>query len=307
VSQFTWLDRKGNRQAVVGEPGEWNFWRLSRDGRRAAVSRNRAGGSDLWILETERGVSSRFTSRPGVSVWPVWSPDQRTIVFSAAAPRNMFRKEITGAGTEQRINESSNTQWATDWSGDGHFVLYQENAPGTQIDLWILLVTPDGRPAPGTNPRPYLRTPFNEWMGRFSPEPNPRWVAYQSDESGRYEVYVDGFPEPHGKTRISTGGGYFPQWGAQVGKDGRELFYVSPDNKLMSVNLAFAGDSVEPSAPHERFALPTVDAASSDASTYEVAPDGNRFLVRGTPQQSSPPLTVIVNWPGLLKKGAAGP
>jgi hypothetical protein len=212
-----------------------------------------------------------------------------------------------GAGMEQRLSQSPNTQLASDWSLDGHFVLYREVAPGTQNDLWILPVMPDGHPAPDAKPRPYLHTPFNEWLGRFSPEPNPRWVAYDSDESGKYEVYVDSFPQPSGKIRISTDGGLYPQWGAPVGRDGRELFYISPDNKLMVVNLRFAGVSLKPSAPSELFALPTVGIAASGQSYYEVAPDGNRFLVRATPQRASPPLTVIVNWPALLKKGSAAP
>ena len=306
LSQFTWLDSRGMPQGVVGEPGEWSNFDVSRDGRRIAAARDRADGSDLWMLDTDRGVSSRFTFRPGLSLYPVWSPDGRTIVFSADAPRNLFRKEISGAGMEQRIAQSPTTQLVTDWSRDGRSVLYFDIAPSTQFDLWVLPVTPDGRPAPDAKARPYLRTPFNEWQGHFSPEPNPRWVAYQSDESGRYEVYINSFPQAGSKIRISTDGGAFPQWGALVGKDARELFYVSPDSKLMMVTLKFVGDSVEPSGPHELFILPT-ETGSGAFSPYEVAPDGNRFLVRATPQQASPPLTVIVNWPALLKKGQAAP
>ena len=307
LSQFTWLDRKGKPQAIVGEPGGWTSFQISHDGRRIVASRDRADGSDLWMLETERGVSSRFTFRPGLSLFPAWSPDDRTIVFNFAAPRNLFRKDVTGAGMEQRITQSPYIQSVNDWSRDGLFVLYHEIAPGTQFDLWILPVTPDGRTASGAKPRPYVRTPFNESLGRFSPEPNPRWVAYQSDESGRYEVYVNSFPEAGTKIQISTDGGAYPEWGAPVGNDGRELFYVSPDNKLMVVALKFVKDSVEPSTPRELFVLPIAQFASSAYGPYEVAPDGNRFLVRATPQQASPPLTVIVNWPALLKKGAVAP
>ena len=129
---------------------------------------------------------------------------------------------------------------------------------------------------------------------------NPRWIAYVSDESGRYEIYIDSFPERRRKTPISTGGGLYPTWGA----DGRELYYVSPDLKLMAVSLKMATDSVEPSAPRELFPLPVVDTGFSP---YVPGPDG-RFLVRATPQQQAgEPLTVIVNWPALLKKGAGAP
>jgi hypothetical protein len=144
-----------------------------------------------------------------------------------------------------------------------------------------------------------LQTQFNETYGRFSPEDSPRWVAYQSDETGRAEVYIQAFPEPHGPTRISTTGGIYPQWGP----DGRELFYVSLDYKLMAVSLKLEPGSVQPkpSAPHELIALPVVGVFEP----YEVAPDGQRFLVRATSAQASRPLTVIVNWPALLKKAAA--
>jgi hypothetical protein len=122
-------------------------------------------------------------------------------------------------------------------------------------------------------------------------------VAYQSDESGRYEVYIDAFPQPRGKTRISTGGGTYPQWGA----GGRELFYVSADFKLMAVDLKLTTDSVKPSAPRELFRLPVVD---DGYSPYDAPPDGQRFLVRATPERgAAQPLTVIVNWPALLKEG----
>jgi hypothetical protein len=157
---------------------------------------------------------------------------------------------------------------------------------------------PDGKPAPETKPRLYLRTRFDESWGRFSPEAPPRWVAYRSDETGRYEICIQAFPEPRGKFQISTGGGQYPQWGA----GGRELFYVSPDNKLMVVNLKLRADSVEPSAPRELFPLPVVDTG---LPPYDTTSNGQRFLVRATLGQAGQPLTVIVNWPALMKKGAA--
>ncbi len=220
------------------------------------------------------------------------------IVFSSGTPLNLFRKEPRGAGNEQRLTQAPNLQLANDWSRDGRFLLYYEIAPGTQRDLWILGVTPEGKPAPDATLRPYLRTRFNESWGRFSPEASPRWVAYQSDETGRYEVYIQAFPEPQGKFQISTGGGQYPQWGA----GGRELFYLSLDYKLMVVSVKLGADSVEPSTPRELFPLPAVDTGQSP---YDTAPDGQRFLVRAAPGEAGQPLTVIVNWPALLKKGAA--
>ena len=144
-------------------------------------------------------------------------------------------------------------------------------------------------------PLPQLR-PRSISSGRRIVKPPPT-VAYQSDETGRWEVYIQSFPEPRGAARISTGGGQFPQWGASA----RELLYVSRDNKLMAVSLKMAAGAVEPSTPSELFPLPTVDGRSP----YDTTPDGQRFLVRAMPpEKAAQPLTVIVNWPALLKKEA---
>jgi len=295
-SQFTWLDRSGRRLRVVAEPGEYGTFRLSPDGRRIAVQRDRPGGADLWFLDTERGVSSRFTSLAGLNSYPVWSPDSRAILFSSSGALNLFRKQATGASAEERVTQSPNQQDANDWSRDGRWILYHEIAPDTGRDLWVLPVTADGRPAAGGKPRPYLRTRFTEWWGRFSPEPSPRWIAYQSDETGKPEIYLQSFPEPRGKSQISTGGGQYPEWGA-LGNNGRELFYVSLDNRMMAVSLNLGADSVEASVPHELFPLPVADLGWNP---YDVSADGQQFLVRATPELVAQPLTVIVNWPVLF-------
>jgi Tol biopolymer transport system component/DNA-binding winged helix-turn-helix (wHTH) protein len=291
LRQFRWVDRTGKPRAAVGEPAFSAFFHLSPDGRRVAVTRINPVGTDLWILDVDRGVPSRLVSRPGMNVSPVWSPDGRTILFASDAPPNLFRKDASGTSGEQRLTQSPNPQFPMGWSRDGRFILYEEDtAPGNQRSLWILPVAPGD-----VKPRPYLRAAFNESNGQFSPD--TRWVAFQSDESGRYEVYIDTFPEPRGKVRISTGGGVLPQWGA----GGRELFYVSPDSTLMSVTLKLGTGSLEPSAPHALFPLLVID---TDVSPYDAAPDGQRFLVLETAEHAAQPLTVIVNWPALLTKAA---
>ncbi len=297
LGQLTWFDRTGKSQGVVGEPGDYSTFRLSPNGRRVAASLERAGStSNLWMMEVERGVAGPFTLNFGQ--FPVWSPDGRTIVFSSGGPiYNLSRKDSSGAGAEQGLTPSPNSQWAGDWSRDGRWLLYTNVMPDAQRDLWISPVTPEGKPAPDAAPGPYLRTPFIERSGRFSPESPPRRVAYHSDKSGHTEVYIDSFPEPRGATQISKGGGQYPQWGADAG----ELFYVSLDNKLMTVNLKIGSDTVEPSTPRELFPLPAMDTGYCP---YDTTLDGRRFLVRATPEHgASQPLTVIVNWPALLKEG----
>ena len=300
LSQLKWFDRAGKALGILGDPAQYEMFRLSPDGRRVAVSLLRQNGADLWLTDVERGVASRFSSRPGVNYFPVWSSDGRNIVFGSgmSVVSDLFRKEVNGAGMEELLRSNERVANAMDWSRDGRWVLYFEIAAGTQRDMWMMQVTSDGKPL---QPKPYLKTPASEWQGRFSPEPNPRWVAYQSDESGRYEVYINSFPEARSKARISTAGGVYPQWGS----GGRELFYMSPENKLMAVSIKLGADAVEVSTPRELFTLPAFDNGLD--APYDVAPDGQRFLVRATPQQQAgQPLTLIVNWPALLKKGTAG-
>jgi len=292
--QFTWFDRTGKPLSTVGKLGEYNSFRISPDGSTIAATSFRPAAAGLWRLEVKRGVASRLTSKSNISLYPIWSPDGRTIVFRSGMPRNLFRVESSGAGNEERLTESPNLQDPTDWSQDGRWILYFEVTPGAR-QLWILPVTPAGKIQPGAKPRTYLSTPFNESWGRFSPEASPRWVAYQSDETGRWEVYIQAFPEPHGKFQISTGGGKYPQWGAGA----RELFYLSPDNKLMAVSLKLGTDSVEPSAPRELFLLPADDIGFPP---YDTAPDGLRFLAPAMAGQAGEPLNMIVNWQSLLKK-----
>jgi serine/threonine protein kinase len=293
--QFTWVDRTGKRLAGVGEPLDIGPYRLSPDGRRLATTRNSGIGTDLWLMELERGVASRFTFESN-SLWPVWSPDGRTILYAHFNPPGLVRKASSGAGGEGPTFTQPLGQviTPTDWSRDGHFLVY--SYAGAQPGLWVLSLTPDGRPAANEKPRRYTGGQFSASQGRFSPDTH--WVAYQSDESGRSEIYADSFPDPRGKVQISTDGGSYPEWGP----DGRELFYVSPDKKLMAANVKVGADSVEPSAPRELFPLPIVEV-----NPYDVAPDGQRFLIPGTPQQAAQPLMVIVNWPALLNKGAAAP
>jgi Tol biopolymer transport system component len=299
TSQLTWFDRTGRRLAAMGEEYVYsNSFRLAPDGRRVAATRDRPGGNDLWLLDPERGSASRFTSASASNIYPVWSPDGRMIVFTTTAQR-LFRKDAGGSSEEQRIIEGLNPQYANDWSRDGRILIYYEKSPGTQRDLWTLSLTPEGKVPEDAKPTPYLRTKFNEYNARFSPEPSPRWVAYQSDETGRYEIYIQGFPEPRAKFQVSTGGGQYSEWGA----DGRELFYVDTDNKLMAVDLTITADAVRPATTRTLFTLPIIDNGWPPYDTI----DGQRFLVRAVPQQAAPPLTVIVNWPALLKRGSAAP
>jgi serine/threonine protein kinase len=290
LMQFRWFDRAGKAAGILGEPGNYAFCRISSDGRRVVTT---STGS-LLLMETVRGVSSRLTST-GIDISPVWSPDAHTILFAGGTPFNLFRISADGTGSEERVLTSEWPQKPTDWSSDGRLILYNAPDKDRVSGLWTLEVTREGRPRPGAKPQPYIRTPFNQTAGRFSPD--MRWVAYQSDESGKAEVYVQSFPEPREKIRISTTGGRNPEWGAE----GRELFYASLDQKLMVVALKLGTASLIPTLPRELLALPRYIPG---ANQFTVTPDGQRFLVPMMDDKVVP-WTVVVNWPALLKKGAA--
>jgi eukaryotic-like serine/threonine-protein kinase len=292
ATQSIWFDRNGKSLGNAAEAGPAYEVRLSPDSRRAAFVVPKASGGDLWLREWERGVSTRLTFAETLQANPVWSADGLSLLFSAGQPMNLYRMRIDNVANAVRLTRSPKRQDAIDWSRDGRFALYQEGTPQEKHDLWILPLT-----EPDSKPKPYLQTPFDELNGRFSPEPNPRWVAYQSDETGKYEVYIQAFPEPHAKVQISVGGGTFPQWGP----GGRELYYLAPDNKLMTVSLKAGADSILPSAPSVLFALPPLSAIFYGVP-YQVDSTGQRFLLAAAPQDKAAPLNLIVNWQSLLKK-----
>jgi Tol biopolymer transport system component/predicted Ser/Thr protein kinase len=290
--RLVWLDRAGQQLATVSDQPYPDF-RLSPDGRLVALTQFASGGrSALWMIDMERGIRTRLTPTSGVaqsSGYPIWSPDGRTVMFSQTGV--LMRRDISSSGDELPITEAGRLRNPSDWSRDGRFILFSEGNTETNQDLWVLRVTPSGKPVDGERPKPYLRGPFNELAGRFSPEPNPRWVAYQSDETGQDEIFIASFPEPRQKVQVSSGGGHSPQWAT----NGRELFYVSADDKLTVVGLKMTAATIEPSRPHGLFSL---DGLSS---TYDVAPDGKRFLVNQGVRDLAPP-EVIMNWPALLKR-----
>jgi len=242
-NRLIWFDRTGKLLGNLTQPSPYLYLRLSPDGQRVALARTDSKKRvNIWLLDDERQMLSRLTFSSGVARDPIWSPDERTIVFLKAGVA--FRKETALSGDEESIAELGAEVNLSDWSRDGRFILFTLRNADTGYDLWILPVTPAGNLAERGQRQPYLRTPFNERFGRFSPELNPHWVAYQSDETGRNEIYIASFPEPRRRLQITSGGGTFPHWGPE----GRELFYISGDDKLMAVGLKMGPEDPASSA-----------------------------------------------------------
>ena len=308
LSELTWYDRQGKELSVAGEPGSTYAYfdlALSPDATRVAASRIDLSvvGSKLgiWLLDLARGVSTRFTLDRAPDSSPIWSPDGSRIAFAAARAggNGIYQKASNGAGKEEVLAGATDEQKVpNDWSRDGRFLLYAQQDPRTKADLWVLPLASDGTPAGA--PIPFANTEFNEDQGRFSPDGH--WVAYVSDESGRSEIYVQPFPVASGggsKTQVSLDGGDQPRWRS----DGKELFYVSLDGKLMAVDVT-EGPTFRAGAPKSLFQALVVRGRRQSllgVLRWDVAPDGKHFLIN-TVKTSSEPLTVVLNWTTELKK-----
>jgi Tol biopolymer transport system component len=296
ATQLIWFDRKGRALGNIGGAVAYRQPSLSPDEKNVAVVRGglETEGEDLWLVDTTRQVPSRFTFYGNLNFMPVWSPDGTQIVF--ASPResaaNLFLKSATTTESEERLFNSAFNSQPTDWSPDGRFIVYASQHPRNGWDLMVLPMATDT----DRRPEPLVVTPYDEHLGRVSPD--GRWLAYVSDESGTFEVYVRRFREPGIGRRISTSGGTAPRWRA----DGRELFYIDSNRTLMSVPLT-SGASLEASAPAMLFRTQIADRGFSEPlkaplrANYAVTRDGRNFLIDTIIDESDPvPATIVLNW-----------
>jgi eukaryotic-like serine/threonine-protein kinase len=305
ITQLTWFDRAGNVLGTAGQPGEYNSVALSPDGTRVAVSRfppqtgseRRRRPQDLWIHDFTRATSARITSDAGSEWLATWSPDGRRLIYSSdrgSTFSDLYQKDSNGASQEDVLFKSDENKFVQDWSRDGRFLIYSTYQ--SLLDLWVLPITPSNQ-----KPQLYAGTEFNESQGRFSPD--SRFIAYASDESGRDEIYVQPFPTAvGGKWKVSTGGGVAPRWRS----DGKELFYLSRDSKMMAVEVS-TGPTFEAGIPKALFHAPILGGGTArDATRYDVGADGRKFLINSVAAEGSPPpppaITVVMNWTALLKK-----
>jgi Tol biopolymer transport system component len=203
---------------------------------------------------------------------------------------DVYGKSSGGGNIEDVLLAESGSEYPLSWSRDGRFLLYAFNGRGSSprnLDLWVLPLFGDRKPFA------FMQTSFSESVAAFSPD--NRWVAYASDESGRNEVYVAPFPGPGGKWQVSTAGGNWPRWR----RDGREIFYMAPDNRLMVATVDGQGSGFQISAVQALF---ETRARINQRAMYDVTPDGQSFLINTIVEQAVQPITLVVNWPALLKK-----
>lgn len=293
IDQPLWFDRGGKQMGALGSAGLYFTLALSPDERRAAVdlTGTQTGTTDIWLFDLARGIPSRFTTDPANDDNPLWSPDGSSIAFASDREGvfNLYQKVASGGGPEEVLFKSGEWKFPDDWSADGRFIVYQSLNPKTKWDLWVLPMSGDRQPLP------FLQTEFNEEQAQFSPD--GKWIAYTSDESGAPEVYVQTFPASGGKWRVSAGGGCQPRWR----RDGRELFYIAADRRLMAVDVRL-GATFEAGAPKALFGT-RVLTLTVFRNHYAVSADGQRFLINSTIEETSPtPISVVMNWTRELKR-----
>jgi eukaryotic-like serine/threonine-protein kinase len=287
IVQLTWFDRAGKVLGAVGPPGGLEFFSLSPDEKAIVVPRNNTETwkFDLWQYGLTQNTETRFTFT-GHSRFPVWSSDGKNIAFngSQGGVTKLYQKPAIGGGDEEVLEAADKIP--ADWSRDGRYLITMtgNQTPVTGNDIWVLPLFGDRKPYP------YLNSKANEFFARLSPD--GKWMAYASNESKRYEVYVAGFPtsgEPH---QVSNGGGSRPVWS----RNGKELYYMSPAGKVMAVEIKTAG-AFQATAPKPLFTV----RFPFQNHNFDVTKDG-RFLIPVLVDQSAVPMTVVHHWTGLLKE-----
>jgi Tol biopolymer transport system component len=286
-----WFDRSGKILGTVGQPGLYSAPAISPDGNRLAVGvlDPHVNTRDLWLFDLKRNTSSRLTFDPTDESNPAWSHDGSQIVFTSTQTgnRDIYEKAASGLGNSQVVFASKDQQRSVDdWSPDDRYVVYDTTSPGS---LWVLPLFGDRKPFL------FVQGATEAREARFSP--NGRYIAYSSNESGSYEVYVQSFPDHGGKWQVSSGGGQHPEWR----HDGKELYFIS-SGKLVAVDVSTDGAQFQSGVPKPLFAVDFRPDRGSGNGVYVVSADGQRFLaVTNVEQQTVEPATVVMNWASDLK------
>jgi len=291
--QMVWLERSGKQITVAGEPGEYGPPRISPDGSRGVVAKVGPDGKNahLWIVDANGGATP-LTDTPAHEGSPVWSPDGSRIAFFSTqeGAADVYVRPSSRGGRADLLFKSLLSKYPTDWSHDGKYILLGVTAEGTRSDVWAIS-TADRRAAP------ILDTLYSEGYAALSPD--GKWLAFQSDESDRIEVYVQPFDGLTSGTKrrwqVSRGGGGLPRWRA----DGTEMFYITADGRMMAVAVHPAEGNFATEAPQLLFQTRPVPKSWN---LYDVSPDGQRFLLNLPLEWSSAaPITVVTNWTEKLR------
>ena len=288
---LAWVDRHGNGATQIGREGGLTSFDIAPDGESATVeiANERSGNGELWFLDLERQVMTRLTTDDASWNWgPVWSSDGKSVYFSSTRSGVSDLYEHLMSNNEEHKFLSGTTRLAAlDVSRDGKYLLYEDLDPSSASDLWVLPLRGERKPIP------FIKTNYMETSARFSPDGH--WVAYASNESGNYEIYVQSFPTPGQAIRISSEGGIDPRWR----RDGRELYFISSDSRLMATDVKTEG-SFTASVPKPLFRFS--GTTQTNRRSYWPSPDGGRFLVMKMSDDSAAQIQVTLSWTEALRK-----
>lgn len=292
TSNWSGTTEQGKALGQVGGPANYGSVELSPKGDRAAVDIMTNDNRDIWVIDVARGVPSRITFDPAADWTPSWSPDGSRLVFASSRgnDNHIYAKAANGIGGEELVFQTGNAI-PVSWSHDGRHIVFSRLKSPRGVDTWLLQLSPDKKASP------FVESPFDKIHGRLSPD--GRWLAYATNDSGMYQIVVQSFPDPNGgKWQITAQGGVEPKWR----HDGRELYYLALDGKLMSVPVK-EGRSFEAGMPTPLFetGLTVARPTASRDRRYDVAPDG-RFLIVMPVQSAATPVNVVVNWTAGLEK-----
>lgn len=292
TSQMSWFDRAGQKVGTVGQADIYSTPALSPDGTRVAVGVGDRGKSDIWIYDLRRGTGSRLTFDSADDSNPVWVRDGSQILFTSnhAGQDDIYEKAADGLGGSQTIFQSGDQpKYINDLTTDGRYAIYDDGGHTGPSQLWILPLFGDRKPFA------FIQGSFNAREGEFSPDGH--YVAYASNETGRMEIYIQTFPQQTGKWQISAAGGEEPMWR----RDGKELYFLAPGNKLMAVDVNATGPSLQAGIPKELFETQMIPVWYW-RNIYFPSVDGQRFLVLAPAGEvQAPPITVVTNWTVTLK------
>ncbi len=262
-----WLDGAGKTQTLLPKPGSYNRPRLSPDGQRLALNVSEGSKQDVWVYELQRNNLRQLTF--GLStLLPIWSPDGQYILFQGRG--RIFWTRADGVGKPQALTQSKDLQFPYSFTLDGRRLAYADLSPATGYDIWTVPINSDGAGLRAGNPEPFLQTPSDEQHPSFSPD--GRWLAYISNDSGTYQVYVRAFPDNGGKWPVSIDGGAQPMWS----RTSRELFFRSGDNQIMVAGYTVEGDSFVPDKPRVWSEKRTANFGNM-TPTADLAPNGKRI------------------------------
>jgi serine/threonine protein kinase len=290
--ELIWLDRNGKKVGEIPGADDYMGPRISPDGKKVLYTVGLASGYDVWSYEMALGLKTRLTfatSSGRASLGPLWSPDGQRIAYTATlnGKFGFYQKPANGSGNEEvLLEENDSVKYPNDWSSDGKFLAFHQ-APQGINEIWMLSLTGERKATP------FLQFKFSSANSTFSP--NGKWLAYSSTESGDQKVYVVPFPGLGGKWQVSPGGGSYPRWR----RDGKELFYLSADNKIVAAEVKADGANFAIGAVNPLF---ETRVCRTNFGGFDVAADGQRFIICHEPGQPNVAITLVENWDAELKK-----